>query len=82
MAPAGARLADVVFANATFNTQVGNNDEYTGTFTSPAPGSFIALFRVSLDDGATWTACDRSGAGSNGGLDFSFADVASISVTR
>jgi len=36
----------------------------------------MVLFRVSLDGGATWTACDRSGAGSNAGLTFSLDDVA------
>ncbi|OWY20536.1 hypothetical protein BVG80_15665, partial [Sphingobacteriales bacterium TSM_CSM] len=34
---------------ATFNTQVGNNDEYRGTFSGLAPGTYYYTFRYSLN---------------------------------
>jgi hypothetical protein len=66
--------------NATFNVQSGNNDEYAATFTTPASGSYRYAYRFSLDSGATWTVCDKNGAGSNSGLFFDFADEAVMTI--
>lgn len=68
------------WTNATYNTQVGNDDEYQATFTAPATGSYRYVYRVSLDHGATWTTCDIDGAGSNAGLSFDFSAQAELTV--
>ena len=48
------------------------NDEYVGTFIVPSRGPWDYCMRVSVDEGRTWTACDRggescTGSGSNDG---------------
>jgi hypothetical protein len=69
------------FVPANFNTQVGNNDEYQGTFTAPATlGSYRYTFRFSLDNGVTWTYADLDGAGSNAGLSFDLAQLPVLTV--
>ena len=60
------------WTNATYNTQVGNDDEYQALFTAPTTGAYRYVYRVSLDHGATWTTCDLDGAGANAGLSFDF----------
>jgi hypothetical protein len=59
---------------ATYNVQVGNNDEYQATFTLPPAGTYNYVYRFSFDNGASWTVCDNnqgdSGAGSNPNLTF------------
>lgn len=67
--------------NTTFNVQVGNDDEYQGSFTAPAVGSYGYLFRFSQDQGMSWTYGDRDGAGSNAGLTFDFANEGALTVT-
>jgi len=70
--------------NATFNVPSGNNDEYQASFTAPAVGSYRYVYRFSLDNGVSWTVCDRgsdTGAGSNSGLSFEFADQPVLTVT-
>ena len=37
------------------------NDEYVGTFLAPSRGPWDYCMRVSLDDGLSWSACDRGG---------------------
>lgn len=54
---------------ASFNVQVGNDDEYQASFSAPAPGSYAYAYRFS-PDGQRWTYCDADGAGANGGLFF------------
>jgi hypothetical protein len=54
---------------AAFNVQVGNDDEYQGSFTAPAPGTYGYTSRFSRD-GTNWTYCDLDGAGANAGLVF------------
>lgn len=49
-----------IFTNASFNMQIGNDDEYQATFTAPcAEGSYSYVYRFSLDGGANWTYADR-----------------------
>ena len=58
---------------------MGNNDEYQASFTAPTPGDYRYVYRVSLNQGVSWTVCDQNlgdfGAGSNAGLEFTFADM-------
>src|SRR5206468_3377100 len=44
--------------NASYNVQVGNNDEYQTSFTAPAAGAYRYVYRFSLDQGVSWTYCD------------------------
>ncbi|MCA9557630.1 MAG: lamin tail domain-containing protein, partial [Myxococcales bacterium] len=47
-----------------------NNDEYFGTAVAPdEPGHYSWAFRVSVDNGLTWTLCDRGPAGSADGFE-------------
>lgn len=67
---------------AQFNVQVGNDDEYVGTFPLPPAGaSYAYTYRFSLDDGILWTYCDLNGAGSNGGLTFETGQLGTATVT-
>ena len=70
---------------ATFNTQVGNNDEYQSTFTVPAAGAYRYGYRFSLDAGSTWTYCDNNqgdtGAGSNASLTFDLPNLGVLTAT-
>jgi hypothetical protein len=50
--------ASWVYLPATYNIQVGNNDEYKAPLTAPAPGTYGYAFRFSLDNGASFTYCD------------------------
>ncbi len=70
-----------VWTAASYNQQVGNNDEYQAAFTAPAAGSYRYAYRVSLDNGTSWTYCDLDGAGSNPGLDFSLSQLPVLDVT-
>lgn len=73
------------WTNATFNTQVGNNDEYQATFVAPAVGTWRYTYRFSLDQGVTWTVADANtgdfGAGSNPGLTLEFPTLPVLTVT-
>ncbi|MDP3504751.1 MAG: lamin tail domain-containing protein [Myxococcales bacterium] len=69
------------WTNATFNVQVGNDDEYQASFTAPAVGSYLYAYRISLDQGVSWTVCDTDGAGANPGLSFQFSSVPVLNVT-
>lgn len=72
------------WTNATFNVQVGNDDEYQASFTAPSSGSYRYVYRYSVDSGVSWTVCDKNagdfGAGSNVGLTFEFADMPVLTV--
>lgn len=46
---------------ASFNTQAGNNDEYSGTLPLSKVGTFDYVYRYSTDAGVTWVYADRSG---------------------
>ena len=61
------------FFPATYNAQVGNNDEFSATLLAPVVTTstqFSYTARFTRDDGLNWTYCDLNGAGSNGGLTF------------
>jgi hypothetical protein len=67
---------------ASFNVQVGNDDEYAGTFIAPTvAGMYSYTFRFSLDGGTDWTLADLDGAGSNAGLVFSPLQLGTMTVT-
>src|SRR5687767_3257435 len=58
------------YFDATFNVQIGNDDEYQGTMIAPGEGTYRYVFRFSFDGGANWSYADLDGAGSNPGLTF------------
>ena len=71
------------FFPATYNVQVGNNDEFVGTFTAPvvtASTTYAYTFRFSQDGGVRWTYCDVNGAGSGAGLTFESTQLGSVTV--
>ena len=72
------------WTNATYNVQVGANDEYQASFTAPGSGSYRYAYRFSLDSGVSWTVCDQNagdgGAGSNAGLTFDLASLPVLTV--
>jgi hypothetical protein len=70
-----------LFVPATFNVQVGNDDEYVGTLTVPAAGDYRYTYRFSFDGGLTYTYCDLNGAGSNAGLFFEASQLGTMTVT-
>lgn len=45
----------------TFNTQVGNNDEFVGTMLPTSVGTFHYAYRYSADGGASWYYGDLNG---------------------
>jgi hypothetical protein len=63
----------------TFNTQVGNNDEYQGSFTAPASGKYRYTYRFS-PDGLNWTYADVNGAGSNASQTFETTQLPILTV--
>jgi hypothetical protein len=68
------------FFPAAYNIQVGNDDEYVGSFNAPAtPGSYRYTYRFSID-GVWWTYCDLDGAGSNAGLSFDVSQLGVLTV--
>jgi len=74
--------------NATYDASCsgcGNQDEYGASFTAPAPGTYAYAYRVSLDQGQTWTVCDLAqadgGAGSSPGLTFDLQHLGTLVVT-
>jgi hypothetical protein len=66
--------------STTFNVQVGNDDEYEGSFAVATPGNYSYTYRFSLDGGSSWTAADLDGAGSNPGLSFDPNQLGSLTV--
>ena len=75
------------FFDATFNTQVGNDDEFQASFVAPrVAGNYSTVFRFSGTNGATWTYCDDGsssdgGAGSNPGLTFDLVNMGAMVVS-
>jgi Lamin Tail Domain/Bacterial Ig-like domain len=68
------------FFAATFNVQVGNDDEYQASFTAPAAGNYHYAYRFS-QNGLDWTYCDVGGAGSNASLAFETTHLPALTVT-
>jgi hypothetical protein len=67
------------WAPMAYNVQFGNDDEYMGTLTVPAAGTFAYTTRASLD-GVNWTYCDSDGAGDAPLVDFSAALLGTLTV--
>jgi hypothetical protein len=67
---------------ATFESQQGTSDRFSGSFTAPAPGSYAFTYRVSVDGGTTWTYCDADGAGSSSGASFATPQLGLLDVTN
>jgi hypothetical protein len=74
-----------IWINATWNVQVGDNDEFHASFTAPAVGSYRYAYRFSVDQGVSWTYCDNNqgdgGAGSDAGRTFDLENQAVLTVT-
>jgi hypothetical protein len=68
------------FVDASYNVQVGNDDEFQATITPTAAGTYRYVYRFSLDSGAHWTYCDLDGAGSNSGLSFDVSQLGTLTV--
>ncbi len=68
------------FFAASFNVQVGNDDEYQASFTAPAAGDYRYAYRFS-QNGLDWTYCDANGAGSNASLVFETTQLPTLTVT-
>ena len=71
--------AGFTWTTAVWNLQQMNNDEYMASFTAPAPGTYKYASRLTRD-GVNWTYCDMDGAGSNGSLPFSTAQMGTMTV--
>jgi hypothetical protein len=56
---------------ASWDAQLGNDDQFVATLRIRNGGFYAYAYRFSLDGGATFSAGDLDGAGSNAGLDFS-----------
>lgn len=69
------------YFNASFNVQVSNDDEYQATMVAPSPGTYIYVYRFSLDGGATWSYADTDGAGSNPSRPFDPFSLGIMNVT-
>ena len=71
--------------DATFNGQVGDNDEYRASFTAPLTGGQYAYtYRFAIDDGVnplTFTYGDLDGNGENAGLSFDPNQLGTLTVT-
>ncbi|HRE90688.1 MAG TPA: hypothetical protein PK095_16300, partial [Myxococcota bacterium] len=67
------------FFEGAFNAEVGNDDEYQSTLPaallSEGNRSYAYTWRMSRDGGASWTFCDKDGAGRNPNLDFSPSEL-------
>ena len=51
------------WADAAFNIDAGNNDEYVGSLLPDQVGSYSYLYRYSVTDGRDWTYADLDGTG-------------------
>lgn len=69
------------FFPVTYGQQVGNADEYQGSFTAPVPGTYRYTYRASLD-GVQWTYCDLNGSGSSAGAVFEITQLPLLTVTQ
>ena len=71
------------FVDATYNTQVGNDDEFMASVVAPwASGDYAYAFRFSQDAGVSWTYCDADGAGAIGGVTFDIGTLGTMTVQR
>ena len=58
-APAGS--LDWTWVDASFNAQVGNNDEFVASFLPAITGTFAYVYRYSTTGGADWFYADLNG---------------------
>ncbi len=65
---------------ASFNLQVGNEDEYQALLAGTQVGSQSYTFRFSLDGGQSFTLADLDGAGSNASVGFSAGQLGTATV--
>ena len=83
--PAGSdprNLTAWSFSDASYNLQIGNDDEYQAALTAPSTvGSYAYAFRFSRDGGYGWTYCDLDGAGQGAGLSFQTTQLGAMTVT-
>ncbi|MBI5502525.1 MAG: IPT/TIG domain-containing protein [Deltaproteobacteria bacterium] len=77
---AGSDPATWTWGEATYNASVDGivsgdlaNDEYAATILGRPEGEYSYAFRFSVDDGATWELCDRTGT--DDGFDVSVAGL-------
>ncbi len=64
-----------------FDDPPSPTETYRTRFQAPTmTGAYPYTFRFTFDDGLTYTFCDRDGAGSNPGLDFSPAQLPIMTV--
>ena len=70
-------LGGWTWVNATFNTDVINNDQYMATLTISTPGTYDYAYRYSGDGGVTWLYCDFGAGSSNG---YAVADAGDLVV--
>ncbi len=76
-------LAGWHFIDASWNAQVGNDDEFAATPIAPwTVGAYAYAFRFSQNGGVAWTYCDTDGAGSNVGLAFDAGALGTMTVAR
>ena len=71
------------FTTAGFNTQAGDNDEYSAALSAPTVSSQTSYgyaYRFSLDGGGGFTYCDTDGAGSGPGQDFDPGALGTLTV--
>jgi hypothetical protein len=66
--------------SASFDQQFGNDDQYAGSFTAPAVGTYRYTYRFS-SDGVNWTYCEVNGAGSDPGFTFEVTQLPILTVT-
>jgi len=61
--PAGWTWGDATYDQSTDGIVAGDlaNDEYQATLLGRAEGEYSYAFRFSVDEGATWQLCDRTG---------------------
>ncbi len=67
--PAGSNPignANWTWVDATFNVDVGNNDEFTASLLPDRAGSFDYLYRYSTTAGSNWVYADLKGLVANG----------------
>ncbi|MCC7382311.1 MAG: hypothetical protein IT384_10800 [Deltaproteobacteria bacterium] len=74
------RTVNWTWTRATFNVETGNDDEYQARILAPGVGTYSFTYRFSLDGGLSWSYADMDGAGSNAGLDFSTAQLGTLTV--
>lgn len=72
--------------SASYNVQLGNNDEYQRSIIAPGAGTYLYTFRFNLSTtnaGANvgWTLADTNGTGSNVGLTYEAANLGVMTVT-